>query len=156
MLKMMNTQKMWQWEERGRMAWVAGLLMQTKNKTEQIYKKFWTRYFLSSSLFVGLIVRLVEKKVGWLSSCLPKSQEENHHSSRMPLLKLALTTNPSGRNQFWGCIFITSKSMHWLGLGSSFPPILHNQIQLHFRKIGWNCSEKWLIKSITVHIIRRL
>merc|ERR1712037_802740 len=38
MLKMMNTQKMWQWEERGRMAWVAGLLMQTKNKTEQIYK----------------------------------------------------------------------------------------------------------------------
>merc|ERR1711971_811125 len=35
MLKMMNTQKMWQWEERGRMAWVAGLLMQTKNKTGQ-------------------------------------------------------------------------------------------------------------------------
>ena len=53
MLKMMNTQKMWQWEERGRMAWVAGLLMQTKNKTEQIYKKFWARYFLSFPLFCG-------------------------------------------------------------------------------------------------------
>ena len=92
---MMNTQKMWQWEERGRMAWVAGLLMQTKNKTEQIYKNSGLDIFFLSPFFVGLIVRLVEKKVGWLSSCLPKSQEENHHSSRMPLLKLALTTNPS-------------------------------------------------------------
>ena len=64
-MKKMNTEKMWQWEERGRMAWVAWLLMQTKNKTEQMYKKF---YIFLPLPFVGLIVRLVGKKT-------PKSQK---------------------------------------------------------------------------------
>ena len=68
MLKMMNTQKMWEWEEGGRMAWVAGLLIQTMNKTGTIYNKLhcWeNRYFSPFPLFVGL----VEKKIlpeSWL------------------------------------------------------------------------------------------
>ena len=52
MLKMMNTQKMWQWEERGRMAWVAGLLMQTKNKTEQSYNELQADIFPLLSYFL--------------------------------------------------------------------------------------------------------
>ena len=85
MLKMMNTQKMWQWEERGRMAWVAGLLMQAENKTEQIYnelqaggKSLIFSFFppFCRAYYLGLVEKKIPQKVGWLSSCLRASKGE--------------------------------------------------------------------------------